>query len=1853
MKLTEGLQVFSERLLAATDVEDIWDMAVASGLQALAAEHAVWIWDAPQLQITAQTIGEPVAEAQWRAWIAQSDVQDSAGIALCLTESPPLHAILVPIEAHAWRGWLAFARPTAFAPDALETAQALVAVTRLAAIGQMRYQTAEQTRARQTQKYQAWQEVSRKVSQSLDLDTTLYLVLDALANLVPYDAGEITLLDAERNVLVSRVQKVPDDMTLETDFARVEYRMDEGLSGWLARHRQPMLIDDANSLDGSVLKHTELKTWLRAFLGVPLQARGNLVGTLEIGAVAPHHFTQHDLELTELLGSQAAIAIENARLYQAAQEHVDLLEAMMEHKEQQTEHLRSLVAVSAAVGASLDLEMVLEQIVQSVSSMLECQRTVIFVLDAEGHTLDMVAAQGISERYHQLSQGVAVAQGGRAHAVAANKIVVVDNVQDDPLMAEVAPFAGDEGFQAFVDLPLRRGDMPIGLLSVQFTEPHTFTDDELSILQIIGEQAAIAIENARLYTDTDVELHRRLDALEALHRVTREITSTVDLDYILNVVLDEAMEFSEARAGAMATFDADVVNLRVFKGFNEEEQHQLYAMVEDASEQALFVRLRETQDTLLLENGALSLNAQTVLVVPVFYEERIAAAIWLQSERPRAFGAAAVEFVEGLAVQTSIAVGNAQRYQEQLKRGELMHKRAEQMSLLLEVSRTMRSDRPLEEMLLDVAYAVQEGTGFEIVLISVLEGNHLRRVAGAGIPLAELERMKRVRQPWSRINSLFQDRFRMGHCYYIPAEYDHLTGGLDKFVPQGNDVGREPGQWHKLDSFVIPLYGSHGDVLGIMSVDVPRDGRVPTPNTAEVLEIFAAQVALAIENSQLVEDLRRQVTTLRLFNELNRSITTKLDLPMVLNTVVQSVTNLLGYDYATIYLQDKTGQHLVPMASSGYALELLQETTFKRGEGAVGVVMQTGMPLVSEDVAQDPRFEPGPVEIGASIMVPLTVEDRSVGVLVGDRKEPGDFSPTDVATLTALGDQVSVAVDNARLFAEVKGFSEELERRVEERTQELAAALENLRVQRDRSEVLYHIASELVANLDVDRILSQALSLLQKAVKASKSAVLLSDAESGQMHYRAAIGHTTPIPQEGREAPFRRDTGLVGWVLERRQAIIIPDVRADDRWENGIDPTIRSVLAAPVLGSSGADGDAWGIILMQSPLVGIFGDQELRLVEAAAVQLGNALNNAELYRLLAEQAERLGAMLRAQQIEAAKNEAILEGIADGVMVADANGRIMLFNAAAERILSISRAHVLGRFQDDILGLYGNAAQEWLERIEAWMQAPQSYGAEEFLAHRLEMEREIVSVHISPVIAPNHEFLGVVSVFRDITAEVEADRAKSEFVSTVSHELRTPMTSIKGYVDLLLMGAAGPMEEAQQNFLKTVKVNADRLTTLVNDLLDISRIETGRVELIRKPLSTADAIGQVVELLKPKIEEKDQRLYTVLPDDLPKIYGDEARVTQILTNIIGNAYKYTPNGGEIGLYAYARQGKMYIAVADTGIGIAEENQQKIFDRFYRVEDDPAVYEVSGTGLGLAITLSLIHMHGGDISLESELGEGSIFTFSIPLAEGEPTVDVGEPPPSFKQASTRASILIVEDDAEVAGLLKATLEEQLDLDVRIAHSGQHALKLAKEQPPDIISLDIRLPDLDGREVLQHLKDTPETCDIPVIIVSVVPEREEGLLLGAVDYLVKPLEQDSFLNAVERILHQRGTVVLADEDQALLKTMRSALQARGLSVHTTTRGERALCLARELHPELLLLDLALSDVDGYQVLEKLKRNPHTADIPVILTTSRQHSKQRDDATDPEALGALRFMTKPFSVEEFAEEITGLITGNGAHKE
>ncbi|MCX6022699.1 MAG: response regulator [Chloroflexi bacterium] len=521
---------------------------------------------------------------------------------------------------------------------------------------------------------------------------------------------------------------------------------------------------------------------------------------------------------------------------------------------------------------------------------------------------------------------------------------------------------------------------------------------------------------------------------------------------------------------------------------------------------------------------------------------------------------------------------------------------------------------------------------------------------------------------------------------------------------------------------------------------------------------------------------------------------------------------------------------------------------------------------------------------------------------------------------------------------------------------------------------------------------------------------------------------------------------------------------------------------------------------------------------------------------------------------------------------------------------------------------------------------------EIIVQRWPEHREL-QLYSTPVLSAGDVHLGRLYVFRDVTHEREVDRMKSEFVSLVSHELRTPLTSIKGYVDLLIDGEVGDVTEEQSEFLGIVKNNADRLVSLINDLLDISRIESGKVELRRSTLDLTRLIAAAAGSLRPQMESKNQSLTLDLPRDLPSVWCDSDRVTQIMINLISNAHKYTPAGGAVRIAAMPTSGgaQVRVEVQDSGIGMSKDELAQLFTKFFRSKSR-AAQEVGGTGLGLSITRSLVEMHGGEISVSSAQGQGSTFSFTLPVTEA-PIVQADEPSAAPHPGSR---VLVVDDQPDIAGLIVRYLERG-GYTALTARDGAEALQMARDEQPDLITLDVMLPDADGFTVLEWLKQDPATAHIPVVVISVLADRGQARILGAVEYLTKPVSEPALLERVAQVLSgdRPRRILVADDDADIRHLLSGHLRRAGYEVVEAADGAEALALAAQEPPGLALLDVRMPELDGIGVLRALRMSPETRDMPVLIMTAGPALLDHQRSMIAE-LGGITLSQKPLTIEE-----------------
>jgi signal transduction histidine kinase/DNA-binding response OmpR family regulator len=514
---------------------------------------------------------------------------------------------------------------------------------------------------------------------------------------------------------------------------------------------------------------------------------------------------------------------------------------------------------------------------------------------------------------------------------------------------------------------------------------------------------------------------------------------------------------------------------------------------------------------------------------------------------------------------------------------------------------------------------------------------------------------------------------------------------------------------------------------------------------------------------------------------------------------------------------------------------------------------------------------------------------------------------------------------------------------------------------------------------------------------------------------------------------------------------------------------------------------------------------------------------------------------------------------------------------------------------------------------------------------------VIKTRTSPVVDASGVYIGMVLTLHDITAEREIAQMKNEFVSTVSHELRTPLTSIKGYVDLIIDGDAGEINEIQREFLGIVKENADRLVALINDMLDISRIESGRVHLKIEPLSIADSLSGTVDSFRAVLEQSGRTVKTRVPASLPRVAADRDRVGQVLMNFVSNALKYSPDGGNVVISARRAGDFVNVSVQDHGMGISREDRKHLFTKFYRV-DNALTREIGGTGLGLSICKSVIELLGGRVWVRSKLGEGSTFSFSLPIAPR----DLVRTPYVQGPAAVGGKVLVVDRDPEIADLIETYLAKR-GYAVIQAHTAAEALQVALAEKPLVITLDVILDDEDGFELLQHLKDHHETENIPVVVLSIVCDEGKSCRLGAADYLEKPIDQTRLLRTIDSLV---GTIaspvaLVVDDDRAIVRLLTDTLRKRGFAVAAAFNGREAIAAIEKRKPDVVLLDLKMPEMDGYQVIQTVKSHPDWKDIQIVVMTAHRIDRERIDILKM-AAGQL---SKPLSADDIAERVEDIV--------
>lgn len=460
----------------------------------------------------------------------------------------------------------------------------------------------------------------------------------------------------------------------------------------------------------------------------------------------------------------------------------------------------------------------------------------------------------------------------------------------------------------------------------------------------------------------------------------------------------------------------------------------------------------------------------------------------------------------------------------------------------------------------------------------------------------------------------------------------------------------------------------------------------------------------------------------------------------------------------------------------------------------------------------------------------------------------------------------------------------------------------------------------------------------------------------------------------------------------------------------------------------------------------------------------------------------------------------------------------------------------------------------------------------------------------------------------------SSRTKSQFLANMSHELRTPLNAIIGYSEMLVEDAE---ESELENFipdLQKIHQSGKHLLGIINDILDLSKIEVGRMDLYLETFDTAELIEDIIATVQPLVTKNGNTLKTHFPQDAGSMYADITKIRQNLLNLLSNANKFTDRGTlTLTVTRYENKGEGWIRfqVSDNGIGMTFEQQSKLFQPFTQA-DPSTTRKYGGTGLGLAIAKKTCEMMGGDITVKSQPGQGSTFTIELPIQVKQPEteeplqVSADSALPLSPEAST---VLVIDDDPTVHDLMQRFLKKE-GFYVKSATSGQEGIRLAKQLSPAAITLDVMMPGMDGWSVLQALKADPSLANIPVVMLSMAGDRSLGYALGADDYLVKPIDRKRMMMVLRKYQSDpsAGSIMVVDDDTFMREMVRRQLEKAGWQVLEAANGCKALEVMQTTPPQLILLDLMMPEMNGFEFVSELRKHPEWQSIPVIITTAKE---------------------------------------------
>jgi PAS domain S-box-containing protein len=1372
----------------------------------------------------------------------------------------------------------------------------------------------------------------------------------------------------------------------------------------------------------------------RSGIAVPMLRDGKLIGGIAVAGKEPRAFSDRLVALLQTFADQAVIAIENVRLFnELGVRNRDLGEAL----EQQTATSEILRVISRS---PTDVQPVFDTIAAAAVKL--CGARFAFVTSFDGEWIHMRATVGPGAEAHRL--GYPMRPG--PSTIAARVIRDRATVQIEDMLADREyahkEAAARQGFRSGVGVPMMRDGQVLGCIAVTRPEPGALPESLVRLLQTFADQAVIAIENVRLFTELERRNRDLTEALEqqtATSEILRVISrSPTNVQPVFDTIARAALKLCGASSALVTTYDGKLIHIAAGANLTAEGADAWGRVFprppsrETAIARAVLTRqLAIIPDVLedseyRVGDTAVGTGFRSSLAVPLLRDGNPIGAIGVGRPEPGPLPEKQIALLQTFADQAVIAIENVRLFTELEARNHDLTETLEQQTvtskILRVISQSPTDPRPVFDT---IAAAAMELCGGNYATVVRYDGELVDIVAFASGWTAE--EVAAIRKFYPRPPGRDTVASRAVLSCGVVAIPD-VQQDSDYAI---RDVARSAGYRSAVG---VPLV-HQGKPIGAIGVGRAEVGLFPDKQVA-LLQTFADQAVIAIENvrlfkeletrnRELTEALGQQTATSEILSVMSKSQT---DVQPVFDTIVRSVVRLCGGWSSALYRWDGASLHNValsnPSEEDRAEFARLFPMEVPGGESPIGRVVMEGKILHLADALTDAELP----EFGrnlarqrgyrAMLLVPMLRDGSVVGVIGVSRAEPGLFPDAQVKLVRTFAAQAVIAIENVRLFKEL-----------ETRNRELTEALEH---QTATSEILRVISSSPTDAQPVFDIIS---ARAMKLCDAQSSVV--SRVEGGLIHLAAASG----VTEEAKESiarvfpiPLGSTDSLTGRTVHARSIVHVEDVLADPTYETKDAAIVAAVaggwrngLSVPMI----REGQVIGTIFVGRPGPGRFANSKVELLKTFADQAVIAIENVRLFKELearttqltrsVEELKALGDVGQAVSSTLDLDTVLRTIVARATQLAGVDGgSIFEYDAAREEfharatdglpeeLVGAMRATpirkgegVLGRMAitrepvaiPDIADTraYQSGVREKLVKLGYRSLLAVPLLREDHLLGGLAVNRKRAGEFTPEVIGLLKTFatqsalaIQNARLFREIESksrELEtASRHKSEFLANMSHELRTPLNAIIGFSEVLAERMFGEINDKQAEYLADILESGRHLLSLINDILDLSKIEAGRMELEPSEFDLPGAIENTLILVRERAQRRAIRLGRTLDERLGRIRADERKVKQVLLNLLSNALKFTPEGGRIDVRARLSDGVAEISVSDTGVGIAPEDQEAVFEEFRQV--GTASKKTEGTGLGLAISRKFVELHGGRMWVESEVGKGSTFTFTLP-------------------------------------------------------------------------------------------------------------------------------------------------------------------------------------------------------------------------------------------------------------------------------